>query len=151
MIQGGQSFHSKCVFFLSLFRFNLQLCMILRRSWCAAVEDKPPFFAAHPGGKQFGDYDERHLCPGMRMHCRSALEHETPWNIWNRVKLLVHLVHTRNEITSQHLSTIFVHTYPHYMHWIQHFDTFHPIGIHPTDQYKGFLSHGATPSYHRFS
>ena len=26
------------------------------------MEDKPPFFTAHGGGKQFGDYDERHLC-----------------------------------------------------------------------------------------
>lgn len=27
------------------------------------IRDKPPFFTAHPGGKQFGDYDERHLLP----------------------------------------------------------------------------------------
>jgi len=27
------------------------------------IRDKPPFFTAHGGGKQFGDYDERHLLP----------------------------------------------------------------------------------------
>lgn len=28
-------------------------------------EDKPPFFTANGGGKQFGDYDERHLRLGV--------------------------------------------------------------------------------------
>lgn len=27
------------------------------------IKDKPPFFTAHGGGKQFADYDERHLLP----------------------------------------------------------------------------------------
>ena len=85
--------------FLSPFRCNLQLCMMWHRSWCTPVEDKPPFFTAHPGGKQFGDYDERHLCPGMssgnlfwnalqvststQLHiiARTSMKHhETVWN-----------------------------------------------------------------------